>query len=52
MSCIAYHLIASLHLNHEERYILLFTVGSICDDIYYVVVQLQSCIFKILLNQL
>jgi hypothetical protein len=51
-SCITYHLIASLHLNHEGRYILLFTVGSICDDIYYVVVQLQSCIFKMLLNQL
>jgi hypothetical protein len=45
-SCITYHLIASLHLNHEGRYILLFTVDSICDDIYYVVVQLQSCILK------
>jgi hypothetical protein len=52
MACIASHIIASLHMNHEGRYILLCVCCSIYEDIYYSIVYLQSSMFKLLLNQL
>jgi hypothetical protein len=49
---IALHLIVSLHMNGEGRYMMLYAVHSIYEDIYHVVVLLQSCMFKLLLIQL
>jgi hypothetical protein len=51
-TCIASHIIASLHMNYEERYILLYAGRSIYEDIYYSIAYLQSCMFKLLINQL
>jgi hypothetical protein len=51
-TCIASHIIASLHMNYEGRYILLYIGYSIYKGIYYFIVYLQSYMFKLLLNQL
>jgi hypothetical protein len=51
-TCIASHIIASLHMNYEGRYILLYALCSIYENIYYSIIYLQSCMFKLLLNQL
>jgi hypothetical protein len=51
-TCIASHIIASLHMNYEERYILLYAGCSIYEDTYNSIVYLQSCMFKLLINQL
>jgi hypothetical protein len=50
--CIASHIIVSLHMSYEGRYILLYVVCSIYKDIYYSIIYLQYCMFKLLLNQL
>jgi hypothetical protein len=39
-------------MNYEGRYILLYVGCSIYEDIYYSIIYLQSCMFKLLLNQL
>jgi hypothetical protein len=52
MHCIASHIIESLHMNYEGRYILLYAFCSIYEDIYYSIIYLESCMFKLLLNQL
>jgi hypothetical protein len=41
-----------LHMHYEKRYILLYAGCSIYEDIYYSNIYLQSCMFKLLLNQL
>jgi hypothetical protein len=41
-----------LHINYEDIYILLYASCYIYEDIYYSIAYLQSCMFKLLLNQL
>jgi hypothetical protein len=49
-TCIVLHLIASLHMVCERRYMRLYAVYSIYEDIYPVMALLQSWMFKFLLN--
>jgi hypothetical protein len=56
-TCIAFHLIASLHMECERRYMMLYAVYSIYEDIYLVVAYynlecLSCCLIKYDLNNL
>jgi hypothetical protein len=44
------HITAPLHMSYEWRYILLYVVCSIYEDIDYYIIYLQSCMFKLSLN--